>query len=116
MLAVFSAWVATRFQYAFPIGQKISYSMSVKFDGYLPVLGGKDGSAAADLDVSVTGLDPDKDGNPQVRSEIVGLKMSINGAVLPINAKNVQTFFPPTTISISPQGRVLKTDAPAARL
>lgn len=90
--------------------------MAVKFDGYLPVLGGKDGSAEADLAIGVVGLDPDKDGNPRVRSQIDGLKMSLNGAVLPLNAKNIQAFFPPTTISLSPQGQVLKTDAPDAKL
>ena len=116
MIQLLAALAITSIQYRFPVGQMISYSMAVKFDGFLPVLGGKDGTAAAGLDVSVTGVEPDKDGNPRVRSQIDGLKMSINGAVLPLNAKNIQTFFPPTTISISPEGRVLKTDAPEARL
>lgn len=116
MLTLLCALAANRILYAFPPGQKITYSMTVSFDGYLPVLGGKNGSAEADLQVGVTGLQPDQSGNPQVRSEIEGLKMTLNGAVLPITAKNVQAFFPPTTIGITPEGRVLKTDAPDAKL
>ena len=45
-------------------------------------------------------------------SELTSVKLLYNDAVMPMDLKNVQAYFPRTTISLSPQGKVLKTDAP----
>jgi hypothetical protein len=90
--------------------------MTVKFEGYIPVLGGQSGTVEVGLKLAAVGKEPDSLGNPQVRSEIEDLKMVFNGATLPLGVKNIQAFFPPTTISLTPEGKILKTDAPEVKL
>ena len=116
MITLLGIALATHLKYEFPLGQRIPYAMSVKFKGHIPILGGQEGTVEVSLKFSATGQAPDPNGNAQVKSEIEELKMVFNGATLPLGVKNVQTFFPPTTISLTPEGQVLKTDAPDVTL
>jgi len=110
MLAALIA--ATQIAYAFPAGVSRTYDVRVNFDGYLPILGGRDAKADLSMVVGVDGLTPDDQGRSRAASEIKDLKLVFNGATMPFNATNIQTYFPKTTVSVSPQGKVLATDAP----
>lgn len=102
--------------YAFPEGRTLQYDMSVSLDGYLPIFGGQEAKAELALGVKVSGLAPDSDGNARACSELVAVKVMFNGAEMPFGVANVQTYFPKTTISLNPLGKVLKTDAPTGSL
>jgi len=102
----------TLISYSFPIGMHLSYDVNVEFEGYLPVLRGRQSLANLAMTVDVVGLTPDADGNPRIVSEIKALKLKFNGAVMPFGPENVNTFFPKTTIEASLLGKLLKTDAP----
>jgi len=110
------AVLSTPIRYVIPVGTPLRIDVKVTFDGYLPVLGGVNGKTTVDLRVGVSGLPVDEKGNPQAVSEIEDMKISLNGGVLPLGPKNIAEFFPRTTISFSPEGRMLKTDAPDKKL
>ena len=95
---------------------KASYDVQVDFKGYIPILGGQQGEVGVVMKVAVEGLVPDAQGNPRAASEIVDFSLEYNGQKLPMSVENVREFFPRTTISLTPQGKVLKTDAPDAKL
>lgn len=103
------------FAFAFP-KEAILYDVSVRFNGFLPVFGGQEGSAEISLGVSVKGLDADADGKPQAESELVTAKVKFMGETLPFNEDNMQAYFPKTTISFDPLGKLLKTNAPDVQL
>ncbi len=102
--------------YSFPPGRTLTYEMSVTFEGALPLLGGEQAKAELRLGVRVEGLKPDDDGNVRASSELTSLKALLNDTPLPFELENVKAYFPKTTVSLSPQGRVLKTDAPDTKL
>jgi hypothetical protein len=102
--------------YAFPPGRAVQYDMSVRFQGYVQVFGGKDADIELQMIVEATGQEPDGEGRLQASSEIKSVAMRVNGADMPIEPKNITRFFPRTTISYTPEGKVLKTDAPETKL
>lgn len=103
---------ATQIAYQFPAGTHRLYDIKVAFDGYLPIFGGREAKAELTMLVDVVGQAPDEKGNQRSQSEIKELKLMFNGAQMPFSAVNIQAYFPKTTISLTPQGKVLKTDAP----
>jgi len=111
-LILFSAVV----RYGFSPSTKAVYDISVGFDGYLPIIGGREGKIDLDMSVAVEGQPADEEGNARVASEIQKFKMALNKAPMPFTEKNVVDFFPRTTISVSPEGRQIKTDAPDRKL
>ncbi|AIE87426.1 hypothetical protein [Fimbriimonas ginsengisoli] len=116
MLSIIVLLAAVPVRYAFTPALRASYGVEVRFDGYLPVLGGKEGKIGVDLGVAVEGLNPTDDGKPRVASEIREFKMTLNGAPTSFTAKNVALFFPRTTVDLTPEGKMLKTDAPNRKL
>lgn len=98
--------------YEFPPEVRSLYDVDVRFDGYVPVMGGTKGQIDVKMTVAVQGGKPDADGRPQVTSEIDRFGMQLNGAKMPFDRSNVLSYFPKTTVSIDPRGKVLKTDAP----
>lgn len=98
--------------YSFPAETPIRYQVKVRFEGYIQLFGGKDTDVDVNMLVRAQGAAADSDGNPQVVSEIEEAKIAMNGAELPFDKSALLKFFPKTTISMSPFGRVLKTDAP----
>ncbi len=113
MLALVAA--AAQLAYSFPIGTIRRYDVQVVFDGFIPILGGQEGKIIVNLGVDAKGIEP-KDGAPQVWSELKEMKIVFNGGTLPFTAKNAQDYFPPTTISMTPQGHMLATNAPDVKL
>ncbi|MBX3118960.1 MAG: hypothetical protein KF784_07835 [Fimbriimonadaceae bacterium] len=86
--------------------------MTVDLQGFLPIMGGINGDASIQLGVLVVGEKRDASGNPQASSDLTSAKVIFGGAELPFGLDQVRDSFPKTTISMSPQGKVLKTDAP----
>ncbi|HMS53895.1 MAG TPA: hypothetical protein PKA27_00715 [Fimbriimonadaceae bacterium] len=103
------------FAYVFP-KDAIRYDVNVRFNGFLPVFGGQEGSAEIFLGISVKGVAEDADGNPQAESELVSAKVKFMGETLPFNEDNMQSYFPKTTVSFHPLGKMLKTNAPDVQL
>ncbi len=112
MLTLIAAAAVLPSAYNIPAGTKLNYDMSVSFDGYLPIFSGTQGTAVVELGVLVEGEKADTTGTPRASSDLVSGKVSLNGAPLPFTIDNIKGFFPKTTISMSPQGKVLKTNAP----
>lgn len=102
--------------YNFPTGKTLLYDMEVGFDGFLPVLGSDQATADLKMALEVGGLSPDAEGRPQAYSDLKEIEMVFNGAKLPFTVDNVKGFFPKTTVSLDPLGKVLKTDAPDVQL
>lgn len=98
--------------YTFAPGQIVGFDVEATFSGYLPVLGGRTGTVQVKMGVEAQGLPPDDKGLRQMTSEIKSAEITMNGALMPLGLANIQTYFPKTTIGMTPEGKVLKTDAP----
>jgi hypothetical protein len=116
MLSLFLLAATVPIRYDFSPTTQAVFDVEVRFEGYLPVLGGKDGKIGVDIRVAAEGQPTDPEGRPRIASEIKDFKMSMNGALMPFTAKNIADFFPRTTVSVTPLGSVLKTDAPNKKL
>ena len=89
----------------------MNYDLRVVFTGMIPILGGNEGEADVRLGVQVQGLGV-KDNVAKATSELTSAKLIFNGGTLPLTLDNVKDFFPKTTVEFSPQGKILKSDAP----
>ena len=95
----------------------LEYTMKVDFAGYIPVLGGQEN---ADCNVAmgftVNSIAADGDGNPQAVFDLTAVDIKFGGAPLPFDLDSVRPYFPKNTISHTPMGKILKTDAPDIQL
>lgn len=110
MLAALLLLVSPKF--SLPLEVPVRYQLLVRFEGSLPIFGGKEGVAEVTIGTSVRGLAPDGEGRFGAVSELTDVEAKWNGAKMPFTVDNVKPFFPKTTIRYSPLGRVLATDAP----
>lgn len=108
--------LATTLQYQFNAATHLDYDVQVVFDGFIPILGGQEGLVDLNMAVSVDGLSADPEGRMRASSEIKDFKLVFNGALLPLSVENVTGFFPKTTVSLTQDGKVVKTDAPDVQL
>lgn len=106
----------TPITYDFPKEVPVLYRVAVSFDGFLPVFGGQDGTAEITLGMSVQGLGPDEKENAIITSELTSAKVKYMGENLPFTVDNVRAFFPKTKVTLTPQGKTLKSDAPDVQL
>jgi hypothetical protein len=113
---IFFSALALGVVYQMAPGASQSYEVSVLFQGYLPILGGREAKVQVNMGVEVLGLDPKPDGLLRSVSELKQFQVLMNDAELPFNLANVQSFFPKTTISFLPTGEVKATDAPDAKM
>jgi hypothetical protein len=116
MLALAVALLSTPVSYGLGPGVKASYDVDVAFKGYLPIFGGQEGTVQVSMKVDVAGLSEDADKNLRASSEIESFELKFNGSKMPLGVEAVQNFFPKTTISLNPLGKVIKTDAPDVSL
>lgn len=86
--------------------------MDATFEGFLPVFGGMDGDASIRLDVTLKGLEPDSQSRPRIEMDLADAKVTLKGAALPFDVDSARKFFPKTTMSFDPLGKLLETDAP----
>jgi hypothetical protein len=111
MLALLAAAALTPVAYNFPIDKPLTYSVEIGFKGFIPVLGGNEGTSDIKMAVQVKGISPDSQGRARVQSDLTDMKIAFNGATLPFGLDNVKQFFPRNTLVITPQGKILETDA-----
>lgn len=116
MLSLLCALALAPVQYRFTPAVRHVYDVQVIFDGFIPLLGGQEGLVDLAMTVAVDGLAPDPEGRQRASSEIKAFKLVYNDAVLPLTVDNVTPFFPKTTVSLTPQGKVVETDAPDVQL
>lgn len=107
--------LATVLAYSFTPDTKVSYSVKVGLDGFLPLMGGNEGKVDIEMAVDVKGASGDA-GNLKSSSEISEFAISFNGTKLPLDVTNVVEYFPKTTITVSPNGKIIATDAPDKKL
>lgn len=105
----------TALVFAFPSGQPVNYDLTVRFQGNLPLLGGKEGDVTVRMAVRVVGQ-PEPDGKLAAEHEITKFSAEMNDATLPFTAANVQSFFPKARVVFTPQGEVISTTAPNRKL
>lgn len=102
--------------YALPVNRPLDYRLEVGLDGFIPILGGQEGSASVNLRVRVEGIAPDAAGLAGATSEIVEAVIAFNGAPLPLGVEAVREYFPKTTVRYTPRGEIKSTDAPGVKL
>jgi hypothetical protein len=108
-----SLLAATLLRFSFGPSLKASYDVTVNLDGYLPILGGRQGKVKVEMSVGVAGRPLDENGNAQVLAQVDRFKLSLDGSVLPFGSKSIQSFFPPNLVSLLPTGQIVRTDAKA---
>ena len=97
--------------YRFEPNVRLDYRVDVMFDGFLPILGGNEGKAEVGMKVAVAGLAGDN-GFQRATSEMTEFTIAFNGGKLPLTVDDARQYFPKTQISMTPQGKVVKSDAP----
>ncbi len=95
------------------LGSRWAIAVSVEFDGFLPILGGREAKVKVEMDVD---LSLSKTEPLTAVTDILKLKAILNGAPLPLDAKTTTEFFPKTTVQFSGIGEVIKSDAPDKKL
>jgi hypothetical protein len=103
-------------QYSFEPGTKLDYRSTIVFEGFIPILGGNEGTVVVEMGVTVEGLARTKPENARSANEITSFRVTFNDAPLPFDASSVQSYFPRTTINVAPSGKIVETDAPNVQL
>src|SRR5438105_4052167 len=111
MITVLALLAAVPMRFGFAPGVRADYSVKVRFEGYLPMLGGQSAKIDIAMVAGVSGEAPDAEGHLQVASEVKKFTLSLNDAEMPFGPKSVSAFFPRNTVSLSPEGHVFRTDA-----
>jgi hypothetical protein len=101
--------------YNLPQANPIEYAITLKLNGFIPLLD-MDAKAQANVSIAVQGLAPDTAGNAQAAYDLRDFQVSFNDSKLPLTIEDAKKFFSKTTFSLSPLGKVLKTDAPDTKL
>jgi hypothetical protein len=97
--------------YDFPVGTEAKFKVSVQFDGYIPLFGGKVGKADVVMMVKALAVDSKLPELQAVDSEIIDLKAMAFGTTLPLNKNNIGAFFPRAVAKFEPSGLVKLNDA-----
>lgn len=116
MTLTVAALLLAPLQYSFEAGTRLSYDSTVRFEGFIPILGGNEGTVVVEMGVAVDGLKPNKEDTIRAANEITRFKVTFNEAVLPLDVASVQTYFPRTTISMQKNGKIVESDAPDVKL
>jgi len=107
----------TMFSATYQIPEKpCVYDLDIKMNGFIPLFGLNDGaSVELQVGMKVTGLPAEGDGNPRASADVSDLKVILNGSSLPFTRDNVAQYFP-NTVTFTPQGKVVKNNAPNIEL
>lgn len=98
--------------YFFEPGKTQVYDLSATFNGFLPLMGGQESKIVANFGMKVSGETPNKELKPRASVDLTSFSATLDGTVLPFTIDNVRAYFPKTTLSYSPGGKVLSTNAP----
>lgn len=115
MIALIALTAFVPVAYALP-EKPTQFDVGVTFDGFVPILNGKEGVFEVQMTVDAWSAGKDDEGNLRTTGELSAFKVKVNGGVLPLDVSAASDYFPKTTISMSPQGKMLKTDAPDRKL
>jgi hypothetical protein len=113
MLAILAAVALTPAIYH--IDAPINYDLDIQFEGFLPILGLDQAKIDLQVGLLVKGLSPESDGNPRASADVSSLNILLNGAKMPFTKENVAQYFP-NIVTLNPQGKVLKNNAPDMKL
>jgi len=116
MIASLAALALTPIAYGFGAGTTTAYYVRVGLDGFLPVLGGRQGKAEVNMAVSVSGLRAAESGDPRASSDLTDFHIKFNGAEFPVDLETAKGYFPKNTVTFSPEGHVVENDAPDVQL
>ncbi len=111
MLTLIAASTIAMGLYQFDTSTKLDYDVAVTFNGFLPLLGGNEGKAEVSMGVRVNGLAQEEE-MLRASSELTSFEIKFNGAKLPLDIESAKGYFPKTTVSMTPAGKVMKSDAP----
>ncbi|MEW5883428.1 MAG: hypothetical protein AB1725_04290 [Armatimonadota bacterium] len=108
--------VGTLFGYSFG-ATPVSYRVEVGFDGYMPILGGIEQPLKVDMTLRVEERDASEPDRKRAISEITQFRLSVydsetkSFSPFPIGLDAVREYFPTTTTTFTPRGRIVATDA-----
>jgi hypothetical protein len=114
MLALLA--VGSVFGYSFG-ADPVSYRVEVGFDGYIPVLGGIEQPLKVDMTLRVEERASSEPDRKRATSEITQFRLSVydsetkSFSPFPIGLDAVREYFPTTTTTFSPRGKIVATDA-----
>lgn len=101
--------------YALGPSQKLDYDVKVRFDGFIPIFGGRVAKVDVSMLVGVEGL-PADEMQRKAASEIKAVEIRLDGGKLPLTLESVQQYFPRTTVRFTPEGKIVESDAPDTQL
>lgn len=114
MVATLAAIALVPLAYRIP-QEKIGYTLEIGIKGAIHLLGADFKNLDLKAGITVQGLPAETDGNPRATTDIQDLKVTIDDVVLPFTKDSVSKYFP-NTVTMTPQGKVLKNDAPSIEL
>lgn len=112
MITIFACVALLPIRYDFsnlPV-QKIE--LKVTFDGFLPLMGGSESKVETTFGLDAKNEGKDKQGRDQASINLTSFSGSIDGAPVPFTVDNVRAYFPKTTVSYLPTGKVVASNAP----
>ncbi|MDH4387633.1 MAG: hypothetical protein QE269_02785 [Fimbriimonas sp.] len=104
--------------YAFAAGHPVSFDVTVQFEGWISIFGGREGKANVSMIVVANPVPPKEAGFSvsEVESSISKIEAEAFGVQLPLNSSNVDQFFPKAVATFDLQGVVIKNTAPAIKM
>lgn len=91
--------------------QPVNYGLDIKLDGFIPLLGGFDGTVELKVGLGVKSLPPEQS-NLRASADVTDLKVMLQGqAIDQFNKDSVKQYFP-NVVTLTPQGKVLQNNAP----
>lgn len=99
------------FAYSFLTAEPVKYQMSLQLEGDLPLVKWTKGVSTVGVEFEVTGKAGDN-GNRAATHKLTKFESTLNGSKLPFTLANVAAFFPETSITFEPGGKILSTNAP----
>ncbi|HEY3781812.1 MAG TPA: hypothetical protein VGL56_12065 [Fimbriimonadaceae bacterium] len=114
MLALLAAVSLVQVAYTIPSTPQ-PYTLDLKFDGFIGLFGLINAKAEVQANLVVKAEQADSSGNVRASTNLDALKVILNGSIMPFTKDGVAQYFP-NTVTLSPQGKVLKSDSPDVNL
>lgn len=92
--------------YEYKDGIQAKFNIKVQLEGYIPLFGGRNGNADVDMVVLAKGMASDSRDIQSVESEVVDIKATAFGSMLPLTKKNIEQFYPKGTATFTTGGAV----------
>ncbi len=96
--------------YGFAPGDTHTFRMEDRFEGYLPILGGNEGTVDIRMDLKVEGIAP-KESDRRLTCEVGAFELKFNDVTMPLELDTVVDFFPKHAVDLTGRGKTVKTEA-----